>query len=54
LAEIMTQAIRIKSIPPYDVITPFVLAAFLYIALTFPISFWLDRWGNRRKQKMGL
>jgi len=55
LAEIMTQAIRIKSVPPeYDVITPFVLAAILYIALTFPLAFWLDRWGNRRKKKIGL
>jgi polar amino acid transport system permease protein len=54
LNEIMTQAIRIKSIPPYDVITPFVLAAILYIVLTFPIAFSLDRWGNRRKKKIGL
>ena len=54
LAEIMTLSIRIKSIPPYDVITPFVLAAILYIVLTSPIAFWLDRWGNKRKKKMGL
>jgi polar amino acid transport system permease protein len=54
LAEIMTRAIRLKSIPPYDVITPFVLGAILYITLTFPLSFWLDRWGNKRKKKMGL
>lgn len=54
LAEIMTLSLRLKSIPPYDVITPFVLAAILYIALTFPIAFWLDRWGNKRKKKIGL
>ncbi len=54
LAEIMTVAIQLKSTPPYDVITPFVLSAILYIVLTFPIAFWLDRWGNRRKKKLGL
>jgi predicted PurR-regulated permease PerM len=50
----MTQALQLKSIPPGDVITPFVLAAILYVALTFPIAFWLDRWGNKRKKKLGL
>jgi polar amino acid transport system permease protein len=54
LAEIMTLSLRLKSIPPYDVITPFVLAAIIYIALTFPIAFGLDRWGNKRKKKIGL
>ncbi len=54
LAEIMTLAIRLKSIPPYDVITPFVLAAILYIIITFPIAFFLDRWGNRMRNKIGL
>ena len=54
LAEIMTKTIQLKSIPPGDVVTPFVLAASLYIALTFPIAFSLDRWGNRRKKKIGL
>jgi ABC-type amino acid transport system permease subunit len=54
LAEIMTLSIRIKTTPPHDVVTPFVLAALLYIALTFPIAFWLDRWGNKRKKKIGL
>jgi polar amino acid transport system permease protein len=53
LAEIMTLAIRIKSMTN-DVITPFVLGALLYIVLTFPLAFWLDRWGNRRKKKIGL
>jgi polar amino acid transport system permease protein len=54
LAEIMTLALQLKAIPPGDVITPFILAAILYIALTFPIAFWLDRWGNKRKKKIGL
>jgi polar amino acid transport system permease protein len=54
LAEIMTKTIQLKSISPGDVVTPFVLAASLYIALTFPIAFSLDRWGNRRKKKIGL
>ncbi len=52
--EVMTLALRLKTTPPYDTITPFVLAAILYIVLTFPIAFWLDRWGNRRKKKTGL
>ncbi len=54
LAELMTKAIQLKSIPPGDFVTPFVLSAVLYIALTFPIAFSLDRWGNKRKKKIGL
>ena len=54
LNEVMTRAIQIKSSPPYDTITPFILAAIIYIALTFPIAFWLDRWGTKRKKKIGL
>jgi polar amino acid transport system permease protein len=54
LAEVMTRAIQLKSIPPGDVVTPFVLSAIIYIALTFPIAFYLDRWGNNRKKKIGL
>jgi polar amino acid transport system permease protein len=37
-----------------DVIGPYVMGAILYIALTFPIAFALDRWGNKRKKKIGL
>jgi polar amino acid transport system permease protein len=37
-----------------DFITWYVLAAVIYIALTFPIAFALDRWGNKRKKKIGL
>jgi len=54
LAEVMTRSIQLKSVPPYDVVTPFVLAALIYIAITFPIAFSLDRWGNKRKKKIGL
>jgi polar amino acid transport system permease protein len=54
LAELMTKSIQLKAIPPGDVITPFLLAALLYVALTFPIAFSLDRWGNKRKKKIGL
>jgi polar amino acid transport system permease protein len=54
LAEVMTRAIQLKSIPPGDAVTPFVLAALIYIAMTFPIAFWLDKLGNRRKKKIGL
>jgi len=54
LAELMTKSIQLKSIPPGDVVTPFVLSAILYVALTFPIAAYLDRWGNKRKKKIGL
>jgi polar amino acid transport system permease protein len=53
LAELMKRAIELKY-SAADVVTPFVIAALLYILLTFPIAFWLDRWGNRRKKKIGL
>jgi polar amino acid transport system permease protein len=53
IVEIMTISLNIKG-STYDVVTPFILAAIIYIALTFPIAFGLDRWGNRRKKKIGL
>ena len=53
LLEIMTRANQIR-INTTDMVTPFVFAAIVYIILTFPIAFWLDRWGNRRKKKIGL
>jgi len=37
-----------------DTVTPYLLAAFLYIILTFPIATWLDTWGSRRKKQLGL
>jgi polar amino acid transport system permease protein len=54
LAEVTTKSLQLKAMPPGDFITPFVLAAVIYIVLTFPIAFTLDRWGNRRKKKIGL
>jgi len=54
LTEVMMRAIQIKSSPPYDAVTPFILAALIYIALTFPIAYWLDKLGNKRKKKIGL
>ncbi len=53
LAEITTRSIQLRSTTG-DNITPFVISAIIYIAVTFPIAFWLDRWGNRRKKKIGL
>ena len=54
VAEIMKRASEIATSPPYDYVTPFILGAILYIAMTFPIAFWLDKWGNKRKKKIGL
>jgi polar amino acid transport system permease protein len=54
LAEVMTRAIQLKASSISEVVTPFVLAALIYIAMTFPIAFWLDKWGNKRKKKIGL
>jgi polar amino acid transport system permease protein len=54
VTDLMTRSIQLKSIPPGDAVTPFVLAAIIYIAMTFPIAFWLDKWGNKRKKKIGL
>ena len=53
IVEVMTISLNIKG-STYDVVTPFIIAAIIYIALTFPIAFGLDRWGNRRKKKIGL
>ena len=52
--EIMSIADTIRSTPPYDVVTPYLSAALLYILLTFPIATWFDTWGSRRKKKLGL
>lgn len=53
LSELMKQATQLRYMAN-DVIVPYVLAALLYIVLTFPIAFALDRWGNKRKKKIGL
>lgn len=35
-------------------ILPYVAAALIYVALTFPLASYLDRWGSKRKSKLGL
>lgn len=37
-----------------DTVTPYFIAAFLYILLTFPIASWLDKWGSRKKEAVGV
>jgi polar amino acid transport system permease protein len=54
LAEVMTRSLQWAKNGAGDYVTPFVVGAALYIALTFPFAFYLDRWGNRRKKKIGL
>jgi polar amino acid transport system permease protein len=53
LLDVTARAIQLKS-GQNELIMPFIFAAIIYIILTFPLSFWLDRWGNRRKKKLGL
>ncbi len=53
LAEVTTRSIQLRYTTG-DSVTPFALSAIIYIAATFPIAFWLDRWGNKRKKKIGL
>jgi len=53
LADLMKRTSEVRYMSG-DVITPYVLSAILYIALTFPIAFTLDKWGNKRKKKVGL
>jgi polar amino acid transport system permease protein len=53
LSELMRQSYELRYMTN-DLILPYVLAAILYIVLTFPIAFALDRWGNKRKKSIGL
>lgn len=53
LLEVMTRANQVR-INYIDMVTPFIFAALVYIIITFPISFSLDRYGNRIKKKIGL
>jgi polar amino acid transport system permease protein len=50
----LTRRADVLRINTNDYITWYVLAALLYVALTFPLAFYLDRWGNKRKKKIGL
>ena len=52
--EITKRAELIRSVPPYDLVTPYLIAASLYILLTFPVATYLDMWGSRKKKKLGL
>jgi polar amino acid transport system permease protein len=52
-ADMLEYADRIRK-ATNDLVTPYVLAAFLYILLTFPIATWLDTWGSRKKKELGL
>jgi ABC-type amino acid transport system permease subunit len=51
---VMTRSLQWARNGAGDYVTPFVLGAAIYIALTFPLAYWLDRWGERRKKKIGL
>jgi polar amino acid transport system permease protein len=53
LAELMKRTTELRYTAG-DIILPYVLSAIIYVALTFPIAFTLDRWGNQRKKKIGL
>jgi polar amino acid transport system permease protein len=53
LADLMKQTTQLRY-TAQDVILPYVLGAILYIVLTFPIAFALDRWGNKIKKQIGL
>ncbi len=53
ILDIMQKALYLK-VADYDPIVPFIFAAVLYVALTFPIALYLDRLGNKRKKKIGL
>ena len=37
-----------------SMIFPYIAAALIYIALTFPLANYLDRWGSRKKRELGL
>jgi polar amino acid transport system permease protein len=50
----LTRRADVLRINTNDYITWYVLAALIYVALTFPLAFYLDRWGNKRKKKIGL
>jgi polar amino acid transport system permease protein len=54
IIEITKKAELLRSTPPYDIVTPYIIAALLYIALTFPVATYLDTWGSRKKKEMGL
>ncbi len=53
VAEIMRLADRVRA-ATLDMVTPTIIAAILYILLTFPLATYLDMWGSRKKKQLGL
>jgi polar amino acid transport system permease protein len=51
--EVMERAVNLSNIDA-NVVTPFLITLVIYIAITFPIAQFLDRWGNKRKKAIGL
>ena len=51
--EIMKRA-ELLSVQTSNLVAPFTFTLLIYVAITFPIAQWLDRWGSRRRKKMGL
>jgi len=52
--DIMKWTDIVRRLPPYDMVFPYPIAAFLYILLTFPLATYLDMWGSRKKKQLGL
>ena len=50
----VTRRADMLRIQTFDFITWYVLAAVIYIAITFPIAYSLDRWGTKNKKRIGL
>lgn len=53
VVDIMAYTIRVRK-ATMDAVTPYIISAFLYILLTFPIATFLDRWGTQKKRQLGL
>jgi len=51
--EMMRRANTLRKIT-LDTVFPFFATAFLYILLTFPLATYLDMWGSRKKEQLGL
>jgi len=52
--EMMRRADTLRKYPPHDMVFPYLVSAFLYILLTFPLATYLDTWGSRKKKQLGL
>jgi len=52
--EMMRKADTLRKQPPFDMVLPYIIAAVLYILLTFPLATYLDMWGSRKKKQLGL